>query len=57
MDQVIGKFCVIARNDTLDIVRTVLIKLLNSDDFKRELFKDMTEQADKERMRTGKELF
>lgn len=57
VSQAIGKFCVIARNDAVDIMRAVLIKLLNSEDFKRELYKDMMQLVEEERRRTGKERF
>lgn len=46
-----------ARIESVAIAKAALVKLLDSEDFKRELFKDMMEQAESEKKRTGKNPF
>lgn len=46
-----------ALHNAIEYTKTAVIKLFDSDDFKRELFNDMIEQAKKEQQRTGKEPF
>lgn len=55
--EIIGAFSRKSMEDSLIFIKSVLIKLFSSEDFKRELFKDMMEQAESERNRTGKNPF
>lgn len=43
--------------DSTCFMQRVFEKLMDSDDFTRELFKDMMEQAKKEEQRTGRKPF
>lgn len=46
-----------AMSDSIKFSKNVLRRLLNSEDLKRELFKDMLEQAEAKKKRTGKNPF
>lgn len=46
-----------AKEESLAITKAVLVKLLDSEDFKQELFKDMLKQEEAEKKRTGKNPF
>lgn len=55
--EIIGSMASRAMDDSLIFTKNVLIRLLESEDFKRELFKDMMKQAEEEKKRTGKNPF
>lgn len=55
--EIVSMLCSQARNDAITYTKKTLIKLFESEEFKKELFQEMLAQAEEEKRKNGKNPF